>query len=114
MTKLEIFEKVESHLLRQGKRSVYVIKDTERYAYRGNNGTQCAIGCLIKDEFYLPILEGLIVYDSRVVDAVERSIGRKLERDEVDMLEFLQGIHDCNEVNEWKEKLEALKRELFR
>ena len=51
MNMLEVFNKVEAHLLAQGVRS---IRKSKMYmcAYRGAGGLRCSVGCLIKDEFY--------------------------------------------------------------
>ena len=53
MTQQQIFDKVATHLLTQGAKSM--MGDTCRY--RGSNGAKCAVGCLIKDDHYDPILE---------------------------------------------------------
>jgi hypothetical protein len=58
MNMLEVFNKVEAHLLAQGVRSM---KYLDMCAYRGAGGLRCAVGCLIKDEFYHESLEGLDV-----------------------------------------------------
>lgn len=55
MTNQEIFDKVATHLLSQGKRSAL---GGVGCAYRGDGGLQCAIGCLIPDELYRYELEG--------------------------------------------------------
>lgn len=49
----EIFDTVSVHLLTQNEKS----QESSFYSsclYRGPNGTKCAVGCLIKDEFYQP------------------------------------------------------------
>lgn len=55
----EIFNKVATHLLTQGKRSV---ASDGSCMYRGPEGTKCAIGCLIEDDEYHPLLEGKGAY----------------------------------------------------
>ena len=53
MTDQEIFDKVATHLLTQGKRAGHLMDDGEfRCMYRGPEGTTCAIGCLIPDDLY--------------------------------------------------------------
>lgn len=52
MNHQEVFTKVATHLLKQGRRALFAEKNGFRScAYRGDNGTKCAVGCLIKDEF---------------------------------------------------------------
>ena len=60
MNQQEIFDKVASHLITQGVKSTYVFSDGgyPRCAYRGDNGTMCAAGCLIPDEEYDQGFEG--------------------------------------------------------
>jgi hypothetical protein len=53
MTPQEIFDKVCTHLMTQRTRSIQVI-----CAYRGENNTMCAIGCLLSDEMYCSQMEG--------------------------------------------------------
>jgi hypothetical protein len=48
MTPQEIFDKVATHLAKQGHRAV----DGDSCMYRGSKGTMCAMGCLIPDEEY--------------------------------------------------------------
>lgn len=50
LTRQEAFDTALTHLRKQGCKSV--TSDTLRCAYRGRNGTKCAIGALIPDEKY--------------------------------------------------------------
>lgn len=96
MTTQEIFDTVARHLLTQGARSM--VPDGPRMcAYRGAEGRKCAVGVLIKDEFYRPALErqGMTPVVKR---AVEKSVGRELTQDEEDLLQVLQAVHDSNET----------------
>lgn len=65
MTAQEVFDKVATHLLKQGVCSADDDNDRE-CLYRGPNGTMCAAGALIPDDKYDPILEGFPVTDPRV------------------------------------------------
>ena len=63
--------------------------------YRGDSGSKCAIGHLITDEHYQEDeLEGSNIGCKPVQEAVEQSIGRKLDRREVRYLSHLQMSHD--------------------
>ena len=58
MTNQEIYDDVLAHLRKQGKAAVNTGGDCQ---YRGASGTSCAVGCLIPDELYDPLIEGLSV-----------------------------------------------------
>ena len=58
MTKQQVFDKVATHLLTQGKASRAVVGGEVGCAYRGEDGTSCAVGCLLPDELYDPEMEG--------------------------------------------------------
>jgi hypothetical protein len=53
MDKQAIFDKVTTHLLEQGRPAM----NEHGCAYRGEDGTKCAIGCLIPDDLYMPAFE---------------------------------------------------------
>jgi hypothetical protein len=57
MNQQEIFDKVATHLITQGVQATYTFKNVPSCAYRGDNGTMCAAGCLIPDEEYIPEFE---------------------------------------------------------
>ena len=50
--------KMYDHMIEQGRKSVTKWKDI-RCAYRGDDNTMCAVGCLISDEEYGPEMEDL-------------------------------------------------------
>lgn len=56
MNKQELLNKVWKHLRKQGRQARNPINDS--CAYRGDDGTTCAIGCLISDRYYNPSMEG--------------------------------------------------------
>lgn len=96
MTKQEIFDTVTTHLFTQGKRADVGKGSYTSCRYRTGEGLKCAVGCLIKDEFYSETYEGSGVYDADVVDAVSKSIGiQPGETEDVfSLLGCLQNIHD--------------------
>lgn len=69
MTKQEIFDTVAKHLLTQMERS----ESRKGCLYRGPNGLKCAVGVLIKDEFYSEELEYATADVSEVMAALEKS-----------------------------------------
>jgi hypothetical protein len=87
----EIFDKVTTHLLTQGKRSI----DEKKHIclYRGPNGTKCAVGCLIKDEFYHAGLEENLSTSVAIHRALTRS-GIEVTKEVEGFLRNLQRLHD--------------------
>jgi hypothetical protein len=99
MNKREIFDHVKNHLIKQGKPSVIQNKNNSKFvefncAYRGTNGTSCAVGCLIKDEYYSEELEGRLVEAEIVCQALSKSIGREINNEDIELLLELQELHD--------------------
>lgn len=94
MNNQEIFDHVVHHLFKQGGPAIGVEGSYPGCAYRGANGTSCAVGCLIKDEFYHPSFEGAGADDITVVQAVQKSLGRILDYKDVNLLCDLQSAHD--------------------
>ena len=95
----EIFDTVSVHLLTQNKKS----QESSFYSsclYRGPNGTKCAVGCLIKDEFYDSSLENYIADSFCVINALELS-GIVISEEIECLLVGLQNIHDTQEVSDW-------------
>ena len=101
MEKQEIFEKVAKHLLTQGKKSVYAHGDGDTLcSYKSPDGLQCAIGILIKDEFYFPGMEGQRATGKDVFRALERSLPNFPVWDNREFLQGLQHIHDDHDPPE--------------
>ena len=116
MTDLEIFDFVAAHLLRQGKQSRCASAGSLYHAclYRNTDGTSCAIGCLIKDEFYDPEMEGTQIPDNPMAQAaVAKSIGRKLVGHVTDVLNMLQRVHDNDQPRHWPRRLSEARSDLF-
>ncbi|USV40975.1 hypothetical protein [Xanthomonas phage BUDD] len=102
-TMQDIFTKVATHLLTQNEKSMGEFPHIEGLgcAYRGENGKMCAVGCLIKDEFYDPSFENETVESDSVISALEQSLGREITLEEVSLLEELQGVHDKSDPKYW-------------
>ena len=86
----EIFDTVATHLLKQGRRAVNP-DIPEMCHYRGAGGTACAVGVLIPDEVYDPMMEG------RTVIGLLSHPGFKLPRwlwNNETLLIELQDVHD--------------------
>lgn len=87
MTPQEIFDTVATHLFAQGKQAV----SDGACVYRAPDGSKCAIGCLIADEFYLSVFEGREVNDLLLLHSDELP---DWFDDNCDLLDRLQSIHD--------------------
>ncbi len=97
----EVFKKVASHLLKQNRRASH----GGNCVYRASNGDTCAVGCLIKDEDYSPIMENYTVDSNNVKPRLERSLGVKIEPKDLGLLGELQQLHDHAPIEEWKPRL---------
>lgn len=98
-TKNEVFSIVVRHLLQQKKRAMIYRDGTDdpvMCAYRGRGGLKCAVGILIPDEEYNPIIERKPI-DSLHYSASE-NIGptlQKIMKDVgIEFLRALQSLHD--------------------
>jgi hypothetical protein len=110
MTRQEIFEKVAKHLLTQNAKA----KGEPSGAFAGclyydsTTGRKCAIGCLIPQDQYDPIMEdqGYIFNNELVVNALI-SVGIDCGCNGADyyFIQLLQKIHDNHHVSQWKRYL---------
>ena len=103
----EIFDKVSNHLLTQNLRSTNQLCEITSCAYRGDNGTTCAIGCLIPDALYHTKLEGFGVANRKVKDTLRPVIGR-VTFAKAALLLNLQHIHDNMKTSSWNSRLRGL------
>jgi hypothetical protein len=94
----EIFDTVARHLFKQGHQAMRTITvggdvSKQECAYRGDNGDMCAFGVVVPDECYSPDMEGL-----SVLPAIERmQHPPQWMKDNLGLLEMLQGTHDDTE-----------------
>ncbi len=98
---LVVFKKVVKGLLKQGEQSFG--DDISGCKYNGDHGNHCAIGLLIKPQYYKKSLEGRDVDD--VVKNVLIKSGINIQTDnDIKFLSALQSIHDSydNWVSEFK------------
>ena len=115
MNMLEVFNKVEAHLLAQGEKSMSGYSRDE-CAYRGEGGVQCAVGCLIKDEFYHKDLEGWGISPVKRGGSVDKALidsGIDLSPEMAHMLNDLQYLHDTNDPEIWERRLQKLRVKYF-
>jgi hypothetical protein len=108
----DVFDFVARHLLWQNKKSLRenALKGASgqplaRCSYRGDDGLQCAVGCLIADSAYTPALEGAAVTDAGVVEALKASNSLVVDEKNLDLLGNLQDVHDDYEPYDWRIRL---------
>jgi hypothetical protein len=92
MTNQEIFNKVLTHLRTQGSQAKMFPEGSPNpnpCAYRGHNGTMCAVGCLIEDKEYEEVFEFLNI--SRAITIREF---KNFNESNLGLLNALQGVHD--------------------
>lgn len=85
----EIFNKVSTHLLTQGRPA----REEDRCRYRTTDGLFCAVGCLIPDELYSSSFEGKTVI--KIIRELYAQ-GRADWLEHQSLLEKLQWAHDEN------------------
>lgn len=90
MSNQEIFSKVYTFLLNQG---LSAVSDDGACAYRGAEGTMCAVGCLIPDELYQEDIETTGV-KSVVHEGILEEVVDCKDSKTIALLESLQSIHD--------------------
>jgi hypothetical protein len=95
MTAQEIFDKVINHLLQQGGPALnYNYDDDPVCRYRSNNGLKCAVGCLIPDDQYDPLMEEIrIRIHYPPTDPLNTWVAKHYEPHR-DLLTALQSLHD--------------------
>lgn len=97
----ETFDKIVDHLRKQNSKSLMEAPRDDTCAYRGQDGKMCAVGCLIKDEFYDPSLEENIVQNKLVKNALNLS-GYCTDEKFLKLMESMQQCHDLNSVKDWE------------
>ncbi|NBQ67310.1 MAG: hypothetical protein EBU46_00150 [Nitrosomonadaceae bacterium] len=127
-TPQEIFDVVSTHMLTQ--RQVARAATTKQCMYKTEEGLKCAVGCLINEADYNPLMEkagSLINFDqfnlyfTKVEALTEKEVAARLIADalkanEVDILDqnvkslliHLQSLHDNQDVCHWRSSLQTI------
>lgn len=124
MDKMDVFNKVSSHLLLQMRQARDPGLGGCRYRQAHVDDDymilKCAVGCLIKDEHYHSNIEGIGVTSletrngkwSGTGDSAQ-ALAQALNSSGVPtyktLLVALQEVHDCNEPHQWAYLLERIK-----
>jgi hypothetical protein len=112
MNTQEIYDTVKEHMLKQNARSVIIRPSLwtgepyEACKYRDNDGRKCAVGCLIKDEFYHPSMEGSLA--NALPMLVKSGVAVEEGDTTYEFLLDLQRTHDGSNVENWKIALEEV------
>ena len=90
----DLFNRSLAHLRKQGEPAIIKTdtSDPINCWYRTPTGCSCAIGGLIKDEFYSAEFEGETVEDPRVMEAVANSLDVDLDHFNEDIKNFLTDL----------------------
>ena len=126
MTEQEIFDTVLTHLREQGEAAA---TDDGSCQYRGARGTACAVGCLIPDELYDPLIEGLTVvqivkaampaprqHQAQTLPILAR-IKNHIGAEHLQLLQELQDAHDVylfdSGMAAWEEGMHRIARDFY-
>lgn len=112
-TKQEIFNKVVTHLRKQGRKAMRFVNNelggSTFCAYRTSEGLCCAIGCLIPEDKYRPSMESGVVTYNQEVQSVLLSEGINTSHaPTLGFLRTLQLVHDTNDFLQWEERLQEV------
>jgi hypothetical protein len=83
----ELFDKVVSFMIKQGKPSY----KAGTCMYRGPEGTKCAVGCVLTDHYYRTNME-----EMGIDNLIKKFILPKFIKNNKDLLRDLQNAHDSN------------------
>lgn len=116
LTNQELFDAVVSGLRKQGCKSLTNLNaivwggerpnDTLACAYRGDNGTKCAVGQVIPDEVYNTRIENKSV--SWITTIWDDSYKLPWNKKSVPLLSELQGVHDMADTKNWEHNWKQL------
>lgn len=109
ITKQEMFDRVVTHLRAQGRRSQIQIHGRSACAYRGADGTKCAIGVLIPDALYRSTIEGDPV--ALLPSRIRAAIGANTEENE-HLAVALQYVHDSRIPDSWEYYFKCIARDM--
>lgn len=105
---LETFNRVKEHLLKQNAVAGMEMENGDfTCMYRAPDGKTCAVGCLIRPEWYKSDMEGKPIGSPLVDEALAHS-GITIDDDMKMMLRSLQGVHDDISPKRWAENIQFL------
>ena len=101
MNTIEALLTIKEHLIKQNRPSV---DSNGKCMYRGEDGTKCAIGCLIPDHLYNKSME------HKPVDQIAHLLTEVLPPDSVDIVALMEAqfIHDRRHPEYWASEMKRL------
>lgn len=118
-TLIKISEAVRDHLTQQKALSVMMKGEQEACRYiQPQTGNRCAVGCLLDDQFYLPVFEGIAVPSNLVIrdnltsedpdwkseglamQGLQDALLKSLQLRGFDVWEWTDNLHDL--LNNWQ------------
>jgi len=104
----KVFNKVYNHLLTQKSQSY--LSDGITCAYRGTDGKQCAVGCLIPDSKYRIKYEEKSVGEEDIDKLLMEilNVGTYHYKEIQTLLKDLQLVHDNIPPTRWKSSLKVV------
>jgi len=111
MKAMEIIDKVEAALLKQGEKSGEWEREDFKCLYRDSQGRRCAVGWLFREEDYSPHMEGIGIrglfedYDLSYIVPDDMD-----EEPALILLYDLQTIHDVRDVASWPQEFAKLRQ----
>lgn len=98
--------KIKRLMLAQNEKSTgYVVGMGNIPRYRGDDGNACGIGCVIPDDIYNPLMEGL-----ELKELFEKfpKVAEHFRNVDILMLYRAQHMHDDLDVGEWPDFLDGM------
>lgn len=105
----DLFRRIARHLLTQNAKARND-KGGCRY-WQPDTGRKCAVGCLIRPDFYVETIEGREADSDEVLQVLERSGVSVAHRAVRDLLLMLQRVHDHEAVEDWAHVLTHMAKE---
>ena len=105
-TAQELFDTIVTHLRTQGRLCITLAG----CAYRGDEGSMCAIGCLIPNEAYSSDMEGKSIIGLLCSDLLPESLKNELKAHDR-LLTSMQDIHDRCTVSSWEDEFKRVAHE---
>lgn len=110
--KQEVFNTVALHLIKQGHASLdgTLVHNKPVCAYRSTqDGSSCAIGCLIPDDLYHAGIEGKSATSQTLMEVLDQIFDGSYD---VELLVDLQRAHDqqlaCENAHSWARRMKGL------
>ena len=99
MTAQTVFNKIVRHLRKQGKKAK---ASPTLCAYLAEDGSKCAVGCMISKKNYKKAMEGSLLYS-----LIEKKLLPRHLLPHAQLLSCMQSIHDGCNVSAWEDAFQS-------